>query len=343
MCYNDLLLTEKGLLTAMPRLTLQQRLSEITSLIDNNVFQNDQLVYSFVLHLCTNREIDECMDFVKTLWKPDNEKYWIFYRLWNISLIYLRGDFAKAKQEFFLLPMDDIPDPIMNFYLKKLGFDKLYDDFIIEETEHFIFHIHPKRYENREDIFHKMKRRELGVELVCKDFFGLALERKIHYFLWSNDEMREHFFGSHTCSCYGVIQEGEYNRDFHESTHVYNYLYGLENPQAFILEGIAVYNDGRKGSVRLGYAQAAYQKTGISPDICEWWKNAEVLRKTNSWITYTTAGYFVLKLQKKYGKEKLLRLAKYQSYEDGCSIYGESTLLDIIRETENEIMSLQAE
>ncbi len=333
----------KGIITAMPRLTHQQRMSEINSLIDNEDFENDKLVYTFVLHLCSNREIDECMDFVKTLLELNNEKYWIFYKLWNISLIYLRGNFGKAKQEFFSLPMNDIPDHIKNFYLKKLGFDKLYDDFIIEETEHFIFHIHPKRYENRKDIFHKMKRRELGVELVCKDFFGLTLERKIHYFLWINEDMKEHFSGSHTCSCYGVIQEGEYNRDWHESTHVYNYLYGLENPQAFILEGIAVYNDGRKSSVRLSYAQAAYQKTGISPNIGEWWKDAEVLRKTNSWITYTTAGYFILKLEKKYGKAKLLQLAKYQTYEDACRIYGESALLDIIHETENDIMSLPVE
>lgn len=283
------------------------------------------------------------MDFVKTLLELNNEKYRIFYRLWHISLIYLRGDFEKAKQEFFSLPMNDIPDNIKEFYLKKLGFDKLYDDFIIEETEHFIFHIHPKRYENQEDIVHKMKRRELGVELVCKGFFGIVLERKIHYFLWTNEKMREHFSGSHTCSCYGVIQEGEYNRDFHESTHVYNYLYGLENPKAFILEGIAVFNDGRKGSVRLSYAQAAYQKTGISPKICEWWKDAEAFRNTNSWITYTTAGYFVLKLEMKYGKSKLLQLAKYQTYEDACGIYGESELLTMIRETEEEIISSQTD
>ena len=50
----------------------------------------------------------------------------------------------------------------------------------------------------------------------------------------------------------------------------------------------------------------------------------------------------MLKLWKKYGKEKLLRLAKYQTYEDGCRIYGESELLKAIRETEEEIMSLQS-
>ncbi len=325
----------------MPSIMLQQRKSEIDSLIDNGIFSDDKLVYSFVLHLYSNREIEECIDYVKKLCVLNNENRLIYYRLWYVSLLYLRGYFEEAKKEFFSLQISDISDHIKNFYLKKLGFDELYDNFITEETEHFIFHIHPSRYENQDDIRHKIMRRELGYELVCKGVFGIVIERKIHYFLWDDLEMKNYFSASHTCSCYGVIQEGDYNRDWHESTHVYNYLYGLENPTAFILEGIAVVYDGRKASLRLSYAQAAYRKLGISPNICKWWKDAIAFRNTNSWIAYTTAGYFVLKLRKKYGKEKFLQLAKYQTYEDGCRIYGETELFNIIRETEDEIMSLQ--
>lgn len=323
----------------MPNFTLQQRKSEIFSLIDNEIFNDYKLVYSFVLNLYSNREIDECIDYVKNIRILNNENHSIYYELWYVSLLYLRGYFEKAKQEFFSLSLSDIPDHIKNFYLMKLGFDKLYDNFITEETEHFVFHIHPNRYANQNDIRHKIERRESGYELVGKDFFGITLERKIHYFMWDGEEMKKYFSASHTCSCYGVIQEGEYNRDWHESTHVYNYLCGLERPKAFILEGIAVYNDGRKGSVRLRYAQSAYQKLGILPNIREWWEDADVFRNTNSWITYTTAGYFVLKLRKVYGKEKLLQLAKYQTYEDACQIYGENEILTIISETEEEIMN----
>lgn len=322
----------------MPNLTLQQRKLLIDSLIDDEVFDNDKLVYSFVLNLYSNREIDECIDYVKKLCTLNSEKYLVYYKLWYVSLLYLRGYFEEAKQEFYLLQINAISDHIKDFYLKKLGFDKLYDKFITKETKHFVFHIHPSRYENQENIKHKIERRELGYELVCKGFFGIALERKIHYFLWNDEDMKNYFDNSHTCSCYGVIQEGEYNRDWHESTHVYNYLYGMERPKAFVLEGIAVYNDGRKGSVRLSYAQAAYQKLGVTPNIREWWQDAETFRKTNSWITYTTAGYFILKLRNKYGKEKLLQLSKYQTFEDACQIYGEDELLTIISETEKEIM-----
>ena len=84
-------------------------------------------------------------------------------------------------------------------------------------------------------------------------------------------------------------------------------------------------------------AQAAYQKLGISPNIREWWQDAEVFRETNSWIAYTTAGYFILKLLNKYGKERLLQLAKYQTFEDACQIYGEDEILTTIREVEREI------
>ncbi len=327
----------------MPSLTLQQRKSEIDSLIDNEIFEDNKLVYSFVLNMYSNREIDECIEYVNNLCVLNNEKRLIYYRLWHVSLLYLRGYFEDSKQEFFSLPLSDIPDHIKDFYLKKLGFDKLYDKFITEETKHFVFHIHPSRYENQEDIKHKIERRELGYELVCKGFFGIALERKIHYFLWDDKDMKNYFFLSHTCSCYGVIQEGDLNyRDWHESTHVYNYLYGIERFNAFILEGIAVSFDGRKRSFRLRFAQAAYQKLGISPNIREWWQDAKVFRNTNSWITYTTAGYFILKLSKLYGSEKLLQLAKYQTYEDACLIYGESELLSAIHEAEEEIISLKS-
>lgn len=323
----------------MSNLTLQQRQAEIDSLIDNEIFEDDKLVYSFVINLFNNGEIDECIEYVKYLCTFNNGRHLIYYRLWYVSLLYLRGYFKEAKHEFILLQNHDIQDGVKSFYLKKLGFDEIYDKFIIEETEHFVFHIHPSRYENRESINSKTERCELGYELVGKGFFGIVLERKIHYFLWDNEDMKNYICNSQTCSCYGVIQEGEYNRDWHESTHVYNYLHGIEKPKAFILEGIAVYNDGRKGAARLRYAQSAYQKLGVVPNIREWWQDTEAFRKTNSWIAYTTAGYFTLKLRKQFGKEKLLQLAKYQTFEDACRIYGESELLLVIHETEEDIIN----
>lgn len=322
----------------MSSITPQKRKADIDSLIDNSIFDNNKLVYTFLLHLYSNQEIEECIDYVQGVLDSEAEKHLIYYKLWMISLEFLRGYYKQAKQEFLSLSLIDIDKRVLDFYLIELGFDDLYNDFVTEETEHFIFHIHPERYKKQNDLRHKIERRELGYELVGKDFFGIILERKIHYFLWEDSDMKNYFSASHTCSCYGVIQEGEYNRDWHESAHVYNYLYGMESTNAFILEGIAVFNDGRKGSVRLSYANAAYIKTGITPSIYEWWKDPIKFRNTNSWIAYTTAGYFILKLKEEYGKEKLLQLTKHQTYDDACRIYGETALCEIISKTEYEII-----
>lgn len=320
----------------MPESEKSQRLSKVHSLIQNKTFSDDKLVYSFVLDLRRNDEIDEYIDFVKQLIARDDE-YKIFYQLWLVSLLWLRGFCVEAKELFSSLPMSDIPDSIREFYLKKVGFDDLYSDFTIEETEHFVFRIHPKRLENPEDLRHKIERRELGFDLVAKRLFGLSLERKIQYFLWDEDDLKKYFSNSQTCSCHGIIHEGKVSGDWHESTHVYNYLHGLKNPKAFILEGVAVLYDGRKSSARLLFANSAYKHLGIEPDILKWWQDAELFRNTDSWIAYTTAGYFALKIFQKFGKEKFLTLSEYQTFEDACRIYGEDELRELITETENDI------
>ena len=92
----------------MPILTLEQRKLEIDSFIDNKTFEDDKLVYSFVLHLYSNKEIDECIDYVKKLCTLNHEKNLVYYKLWYISLLYLRGYFEKAKQEFSIIQIKNI-------------------------------------------------------------------------------------------------------------------------------------------------------------------------------------------------------------------------------------------
>lgn len=53
----------------MPESEKQQRLSKVHSLIQSKTFSGDKLVYSFVLDLRRNDEIDEYIDFVKHLAK----------------------------------------------------------------------------------------------------------------------------------------------------------------------------------------------------------------------------------------------------------------------------------
>ena len=98
--------------------------------------------------------------------------------------------------------------------------------------------------------------------------------------------------------------------------------------------------DGKTSIVRLKYARAAYQSLRIAPHTKEWWLDPVAFRQTNSWIAYTTAGYFLFKLRSLYGKEKLLQLAKYQTFEDACRIYGEAEITKLISEVEEEISNL---
>lgn len=57
----------------MPESEKSQRLSKVRSLIQSKTFSDDKLVYSFVLDLRRNDEIDEYIDFVKHLIAHDDE------------------------------------------------------------------------------------------------------------------------------------------------------------------------------------------------------------------------------------------------------------------------------
>lgn len=70
----------------MPESEKQQRLSKVHSLIQSKTFSGDKLVYSFVLDLRRNDEIDEYIDFVKHL-ITHNDEYKVFYQLWLVSLL----------------------------------------------------------------------------------------------------------------------------------------------------------------------------------------------------------------------------------------------------------------
>ena len=48
----------------------------------------------------------------------------------------------------------------------------------------------------------------------------------------------------------------------------------------------------------------------------------------------------MFKLRNLYGKEKLLQLAKHQTFEDACRIYGDAEILKLISEVEEDISNL---
>ena len=88
----------KGAINKMSSLTLQQRKSEVDSYIDSEIFENDKLVYSFVLNLYSNREIDECINYVKKLCALSHEKHL------NCGMFhyFICADISKEQNKNFL-------------------------------------------------------------------------------------------------------------------------------------------------------------------------------------------------------------------------------------------------
>ena len=105
----------------MPSLSMEQRMLEINSIIENRAFDDDRLVYSFVLHLYSNQEIDECIGFVTAKLNAVKDEYRLYYHLWYVSLLYLRGFFDEAKTIFYSLPINDMPNNIKTFYMLAAG------------------------------------------------------------------------------------------------------------------------------------------------------------------------------------------------------------------------------
>lgn len=320
------------------RISPEERLKNILDCIASNQL-GEKLVNTFVQRLYTSADIAECMRFVDSL--PDEicEKLSPYLPYWRISLEYLFENQEKARTDWEALDPNLVDRKVWDYYRAILGFDPVYRDFVAVETEHFIFHIHPKRYDSREDIRFTTERREQGANKVGEDLFGVYLERKIDYYLWDSAETMKLYLGqsrSQALTGHQVIHEYQ-ALEWHESTHIFHYLYGIERQTPFIFEAFAVLYDGRKYVNKLGKARNAYNFTKIRPDIRLWWRDYIKFRETPPPLAYQTAGYFLGQLAKRFGKKKLLELARYQTFEDACRIYGEYTVNSLIDEAEQAI------
>lgn len=314
------------------KITNEECLEQINTLISNCEF-GEKLFNTYTTKLYTLAEIHERIAFVNTLLSHNTS---VYYQLWMVSLTYLLGDHMKVKNMFLAIAPDSYSKQLGFFYQYILGFDPLFDSFILHETDHFIFHLHPKRAADPK-IQHQIERRELGAKNHC-EFLKTTPDRKIHYYLWDTADMnRSGIYRSEAFSAYFTIHE-DYAFDWHESMHVYNVHYGIESPCSFIFEGIAVCRDGRMGAYRLKFAQDAYKKFNIQPNIKLWWTDRDSFRNENSAITYTAAGLLCYNLVK-LDKTKFRQLLRYQKLEDAYRIYGKETIENVIAETERSIVA----
>jgi len=196
------------------------------------------------------------------------------------------------------------------------GFDKVYKNWKIIETENIIFH-----FQNGNSISDKeqfIAERQKAFSNI-NDFFQSDLPKKIDFFVWkSNDEAIKVLNKSlgFTKPKYCISHNRDNQTKGHEIAHNISFWLDKANKRnRLINEGIGVYFD-QTNKNRLKKAQKETQNQKI--DIKEFWNNGN---KYSEQILYPVAGAFVENLIL-LDKKKFLELCKNQSYENAELIYG---------------------
>lgn len=212
------------------------------------------------------------------------------------------------------------------------GKDKFFNDWIMVDSKHFIFHFPSNSIVKNKDQFinnHEQAYAKLN------SFLETSLPQKINYFVWNYSYEAEKF-GIGVLSfalpelCLVHVHAAE--SIGHEMTHLLTYYLpgstGIKTK--FINEGIATYFDLNNRSV---YGGPGFKKPNEKISLIKAWENDY----TYSDYVYYFLGAEVIKLlNQKFGKDKLIRLIENQSYKNALNIYGKE-LTKVIEEVENKI------
>lgn len=219
--------------------------------------------------------------------------------------------------------------------LKILALDSLYSEFEIVETDNIRFYFQPNSLIEQKENFCKLREEALKT---LKEYFETELPKKIDFIVWnSNEDAIE----------VGINQLGFARPEFcvihsrtnqtigHELTHVITfYLAANLVKTRFINEGIAVcFDQSNNDRPKIMQEQKVKESPMITFSIKDAWNNPNIYPE---WVYYPLAGEFIKRILDKWGKEKLVRLLKNQTYENALLIYGEE-LIETISEFENEI------
>ena len=192
----------------------------------------------------------------------------------------------------------------------------------IKETDNFRFYFQPntkvsnisKFMSDREEAFMKINK-----------VFNASLYKKIDFFVWnSNDDSQKEikktlgFALPEAC-----VIHSNYNQTIgHEMTHVIiGNLTGYRHSEGLIEEGLATYFNLENENKML-IAKQSVNKAKKKIDIKELWLYWPGENLDNPYL-YSTAAAFVGYLIEEEGIEKMLELAKKQSYVKAKVIYGD--------------------
>ena len=256
------------------------------------------------------------LENAKSLMKEDFQKAWTLLEMAKSN--FGIGNIVVAKQNY----IDALKINGTNNSTKALkrfgmisGLDEFYKDWRIVESKNLIFHFENNINEN--DIGRILKTRQQAYEEINL-FFQAYLPKKIDFFVWNQKEsynpgLNKNLGFSDAVFC---IAHNRINQTpGHEIAHNISFWVNHNNSRnKFINEGIGVFFDMQKND-KLKIAQEIYKKNPV--DIKEIWKTNS---KSDDEILYPIAGAFVEYLIK-YDKEKFLKLASNQSYENAYDIY----------------------
>jgi len=256
------------------------------------------------------------LEKAKALMKEDWQKSWTLLETSknNFGL----GNIEIAKQNYNeALKINGTKNSMKN--LKNFGMitglDEFYKNWKVKESKNIIFHF--EKGINEKDIERIVITRQKAFEEI-NSFFKSNLPKKIDFFVWNLTESFNPILNTNLGFSNPIfsISHNRFNQTpGHEIAH--NISFWRNNnvvKTQLINEGIGVAFDQQKND-KLGIAQEVYKKNPI--DIKELWKNNS---KVNDDILYPIAGTFVDYLIK-YNKEKFLKLAENQTYENVSKIY----------------------
>ena len=271
----------------------------------------------------------DCVNAIPYLEKAaglDTHSSWI--KAWALNYLgrcyFAAGDNGKSRKAFLESAQMNATQNVTkksNWYIHLFGYDDLFKNWEIKESDHFIFHFQTPSVVPNHTSF--IKEREDAIAAITSFFDNTRLPFKIHYFVWNSkaDALKSVGFDlGFAVPEHGVIQTSFDNETpGHETTHIVEGCFAnFAKITMFINEGIAVYlNQMHWNNLEIAKRNLQRSRPGGKVSIKDLW-NDESLYSGN----YPLAGAFAAHLLNWGGKEKFLSLMRHQSYKEAIKIYG---------------------
>lgn len=272
-------------------------------------------------------EREEAIPYLEAAIEEPNIKSYI--DAWALDFLgkiyFLRGEREKSK-DFLIKARSlnatknatyDIQNTLLLF-----GFEDLYNDWEIFETDNIIFHIQNTKMIG--DVASYISERTKAYENI-QEFFGSKLPKQIDFFVWESQlegyrYLKKSLGFSEPIAC--LIHSYSFQTPGHELTHIVSHyaVSEFEKKNKFINEGIGVCFDQAKRN-RMAFAKKSLKKSEIERiSIKKIWENPDSI---NDAQLYAISGAFVEYLIEEGGKSNFLKLLPNQTFENAQRIYGE--------------------